>query len=165
MSVTLTATVDQAAMRRILEALEELGRPPDDLIRLIGDAVAQDGVMPRVTDYPGTRYAPQPFVSARQRRAFFAMLRRGAITVPYQRTYALRAGWRPFRDARGVEVRNDVPYAGLVMGDAEGQQSSYMAGKGWLSVTRIASDVEAQAVPWIAQGAVSLWILKRGLGQ
>ncbi len=164
MSVTTTATIDQAALQRVLDALEELAQPPPDLIRLLGDGVAQDGVMPRITNYPPRMYRAQPFVSDKQRRAFFAMLRSGAITVPYSRTYALRAGWRPIKTADGAEVRNDVPYAGMVMGDSDGQQSAYFAGKGWLSTTRIASDVETNDVPWIGEAAVTLWILKRGLG-
>lgn len=156
----ITITTDDAALRRILEALEELTGPPADLIRILGDAVAQDGVMPRVINYPAPSRKSQPFKSAQQRKAFFAMLRSGSISVPYQRSYRLQRGWRPEPTGDGARVVNDTAYAPLVMGE---QQGDYFRGN-WLTTTRIATDVEQQAAPWIAQGAVTLWIAKRGLG-
>lgn len=161
--MNVTITLDHATLQRVLSALEELGgAPPADLVALVGDAVARDGVMKRVINYPPMIRKAQPFVSDKQRRWFFANLRSGALSVPYERTYRLQRGWQPFRTSTGAEVRNDVPYAGMVMG-SKGDQSSYFAGKSWLSIDRIARDVEAEDAPGLAAGAVSLWIAKRGL--
>lgn len=160
--INLTATIDHAALQRILEALEELGRPPADLVRIMGEAVARDSVLKRTANYPDNRRAPQPFKSAKQRRFFFAALRSGQITVPYQRTGDLGRGWRYQPGGRGGEVTNGVPYAAMVMG-SKGQQAGYFSGKGWLSIDQIAQEAEAQDAPWIAQGAVTLWIGQRGL--
>ena len=38
-----------------------------------------------IATYPPQSSRPQPFVSARQRRGFFAKLRAGQIDVPYRR--------------------------------------------------------------------------------
>jgi hypothetical protein len=157
--LTLTATVDHAALQRILDALGEIDGP--ELRRILQDAVANDSLLKRVINYPDNRRAPQPFKSAASRRFFFAALRDGRITVPYQRTYALQRGWR--YDAAGARVTNGTGYAAMVMG-SKGEQSGYFAGKGWLSVDSIAQQSESQDAPWIAQGAVTLWIGQRGLG-
>jgi hypothetical protein len=157
--LTLTATVDHAALQRILDALGEIDGP--ELRRILQDAVANDSLLKRVINYPDNRRAPQPFKSAASRRFFFAALRSGQISVPYQRTYALQRGWR--YDAAGARVTNDTGYAAMVMG-SKGEQSGYFAGKGWLSVDSIAQQSESQDAPWIAQGAVTLWIGKKGLG-
>lgn len=161
--INITATVDSAALQRILAALEDLQNAPADLQRLIGEAIAHDSVLKRTANYPDNRRAPQPFKSAQQRRFFFAALRRGQITVPYQRTYALQRGWTYVPGGGGGVVTNRVPYAAMVMG-SQGEQSGYFAGKGWLSVDKIAAEAEAQDAPWVAQAAVTLWIGKRGIG-
>lgn len=159
--MNVTITLDHATLQRVLNALEELGgTPPADLVALVGDAVARDGVMKRVINYPPMIRKAQPFKSAASRRWFFANLRSGAISVPYERTYRLQRGWQPFRTSTGAEVRNDVPYAGRVMGE---DQSGYFADKSWFSVDRIARDVEVEDAPGLAAGAASLWIAKRGL--
>jgi hypothetical protein len=161
--LTISATIDRAALQRVLDALEELGGPPNDLQRMIGEAMAQDSVLKRTANYPDNRRAPQPFKSAQQRRFFFAALKSGAISVPYQRTYALQRGWTYVPGGGGGVVTNRTPYAAMVMG-SKGEQSGYFAGKGWLSVDKIAQEAEAQDAPWVAQAAVTLWIGKRGIG-
>lgn len=150
-------SLDHAALARIIAALEAIDG--GDLRRLIVDAVANDSVLKRTANYPDNRRVGQPFKSDKQRRWFFAALRKGQISVPYQRTGTLGRGWR--YDAGASSVVNTVPYAGQVMGD---DQSDYFGNKGWLSTTFIAAESERNDVPWIAQGAVSLWIMQRGLG-
>ena len=161
MDVTISIT-DPAALARVIAAVEELaGGLPADLVRLIGDAVARDGAMKRITNYPPRMYRPQPFKTAAQRRWFFANLRDGTLTVPYERTYRLRAGWMVAATATGAEVYNPTPYAGIVQGEP---QSGYFQGKGWLNTTFVAQQTEAQDAPYLAAGAASLWIVGRGLG-
>ena len=154
---TITITVDEAALRRIIEGLKDLDS--QELKRLIADAVAQDGVIKRAKVYPSPSRKRQPFQSATQRRAFFAKLRRGEISVPYQRTMGLLNSWAQTGD--GSTVSNTMRYADLVMG-SKGKLSSYHAGN-WLSVDQVAADTErTDAVP-LATGAVTLFLAKRGL--
>jgi hypothetical protein len=50
--------------------------------------------------YPPESHRPQPFTSAKQRRAFFAKLRAGTIKVPYPRSYELQRSF-------GMVVRDE----------------------------------------------------------
>jgi hypothetical protein len=141
----ITIRVDTAAVRRILAALASLDS--EALRREIGDAVGRRAVIPTAQHYPSPSGKPQPFVSAKQRRAFFAKLRSGEISVPYSRTGTLRAGWQqqgPF------EVVNAVRYADLVQG--AGRQAAYHAGT-WDTETEIAQESERKAVG-VAEQAV-----------
>jgi hypothetical protein len=153
----ITIQVDHAALRRILDGLKDLDSA--ELKRLIADAVAQDGIIKRAKYYPGQSGKPQTFTSSAQRRAFFAKLRRGEIQVPYRRTYGLMNSWAQTGD--GMTVSNTQPYADLVMG-SKGKQSKYHAGN-WLSVDKVAADTEAQDARPLAEGAITLFLVKRGL--
>ena len=95
----------------------------------------------RFKQYPGqARISRQsvygtPFVSARQRRFFFAALASGEIEVPYRRGSSpgsrnLKQNWAVRQlTPLSVEIGNAAPYAPLVHG--AGTQSRMMAAIGW----------------------------------
>ena len=92
----------------------------------------------RAAAYPDAPAGPGWF-SDRQRRWFFAALRRGAISIPYVRTGTLEGNWKvmPF-GSRDHIVVNDTPYAGFVMGDQEQSRHEGMAG--WKKLQSIVSE-------------------------
>lgn len=151
--MNITITLDEAMLRRVIAGLEALDGEP--LRRLIGQAIIADGILPEARHTPPQSGKRQAFVSARQRRAFFAMLRSGAITVPYRRTGRLVAAWRP---ADPYTVTNDAPHADLVVGE-KGKQAKYHAGT-WKRVDEIAATVERGPAAFIAAGVVSEFISK-----
>lgn len=86
----------------------------------------------KVSEYPRTRRRKMVFRSARQRRAFFAMLRSGDIEVPYRRgmspgSETLGRRWAVERSNSGLTatVGNNVKYAQYVVGE---RQASYHKG-------------------------------------
>lgn len=150
--MNITITLDEAALRRVIAGLEELEGEP--LRRLIGQAIIADGVLPEARNAPPQSGKRQAFVSARQRRAFFAMLRSGAITVPYRRTGRLVAAWRP---TDPYTVVNDAPHADLVV--TKGKQAAYHRGN-WPTEFDIAQTVDRGPAAFIAAGVVSEFISK-----
>ena len=89
-----------------------------------------------IAPYPPVSRRPQPFKSVRQRRGFFAALRRGRIEVPYRRgrspgseTLGRRWNIRPL--SFGAVLENRARYAGLVHGK-KGRQAAYHARTGWV---------------------------------
>jgi len=69
------------------------------------------------------------FFSARQRRGFFARLRKGAIVVPYQRTGADGQAWRVVPRGSGAVLFNGAATASLLHSAA--RQSRMAAMIGW----------------------------------
>lgn len=94
--------------------------------------------------YPPESHRPQGFTSDRQRRAFFAKLRAGEITVPYQRTNTLMGGWQlqTWPGGLGITAGNNTAYSHLVQG---AQQATYHRVTGWKTVMQIGQG-ESQAV-------------------
>lgn len=83
----------------------------------------------KVSEYPRVRRQKMVFRSARQRRAFFAMLRSGEIEVPYRRgmspgseTLGRRWAVESSNDGLTATVGNNVKYADYVVGE---RQASY----------------------------------------
>lgn len=99
-----------------------------------------------IAKYPPQVSRPQPFKSDKQRRYFFAALRRGEIKVPYRRTGTLGRRWTTevSPDGRRGVVGNNTPYGPLVQGDAS-QQVRYHAAGGWRRVDHVAR-IEARRV-------------------
>lgn len=93
-------------------------------------AEAQD----RIAPYPAASHRPQPFKTAKQRRGFFARLKKGEITVPYQRRGAAGGAlgsWRivPAQGSGQVQLTNTSPHAALLHGART--QAAYHAATGW----------------------------------
>lgn len=98
----------------------------------------------RIAPYPAPRHAPQPFVSAKQRRGFFARLKKGEITVPYERRGAAGGDlgrWRIVQSqgAGQVSLVNDGPAAKLLHGART--QTKYHAATGWKTDKGVADGI------------------------
>lgn len=113
------------------------------LARAIADGVDTDLLQPALRNAPAARPQKQPFVSDKQRKAFFAKLRSGAIAVPYVRTgRATNIGNWPRQDAPdGLSRTGEFPYAELLRGP---KQARYHAGN-WPTVEQMAGEVEGKA--------------------
>ncbi len=122
---------DPSAVRRALQAATE--------------AVAHEAE-DRISPYPAQSHRPQPFVSDKQRRGFFARLRAGQIQVPYQRGGAgsetLGQRWNVYpAGTTGARLENNASYADLVHGAQT--QTAYHAGTGWKTDEGVADEIEA----------------------
>lgn len=109
--------------------------------------------------YPPVRRGKQPFRTRKQQRAFFAMLRKGQIDVPYVRgssrkSQKLGQSWTTKASAGGLTqtVGTAVRYAKWVHDDRE--QSQYHKVTGWRTVTTVAKAF-APRVPIIIQAQVA----------
>ena len=101
--------------------------------------------------YPHHTPRPQPFVSDKQRRGFFAKLRAGEIEVPYRRTDSLKHGWNVTTRNAGLTavVGNSVAYGPLVQ-SAE-KQTGYHATTGWITDREVVSNEREAVLDFIAQ--------------
>jgi hypothetical protein len=134
--LTITITIDDAI--RALKRLEDSRLPTK-----IAEAVANEVVLPALVKYPAASRRTQPFVSAKQRKYFFAALRRGQIEVPYRRTGDLGSRWAKQPFGGGLALRSTIGYSELVVGDG-GKQAAYHRGT-WPSMTETAKRSEADA--------------------
>jgi len=94
--------------------------------------------------YPPVSRRPQPFVSDKQRRGFFAKLRSGEIEVPYRRgqspgSQTLGRRWaQSARDGGLTQViGNNAGYASLVQGP---EQTQYHKQTGWKTTKQVAEE-------------------------
>ena len=131
-------TIDDAEVRRMLSRLDDATPVKAGLRAMAGYLRGKMSIYPK-TD--GNR-PPQPFVSERQRRYFFAALRDGNIKMPYRRSGNLAKRWGQSEEAGGMVqvVGNDAGYAPFVVGIQS--QSAYMRGLGWKSAADV---VEAES--------------------
>jgi hypothetical protein len=143
----------------VSDVLSKLARLSDnDLERVIANAIADEAVLPEVAKYPTKVRKAQPFTSAKQRRGFFARLRSGAITVPYQRTGNLGASGvkEPFQS--GLNVTFTAPYAEIVIGEKQSKYFDY-----WPNVTKVAEKIEGDTAEVIATAKVLEKLQEAGL--
>jgi hypothetical protein len=136
----MNVTIDDAAVLRMLQRLEDGVAFKAALKGMAGFLRGRMSVYPP-TD--GNR-PPQPFVSEKQRRYFFAALRDGSIKTPYRRSGNLSKRWGQTEEDAGLTqvIGNDAGYAPYVIG-AE-HQSLYMKSLGWNS-TAVTVEREADA--------------------
>lgn len=136
-----------------------------DLLSLriaIGDAIAQEAILPMFRANPFQTHAPQPFVSDKQRKYFFWALRSDRIEVPYKRTGAINVLWEVTTMANGnTKVASKRKKAKYVIGERD-EQSRYHAGN-WLSVDEVAEQVEAGPAQAIAERVLTELLNKAGL--
>jgi hypothetical protein len=113
--------------------------------------------------YPPYKYISRrqaygvPFFSDRQRRFFFAALADGTITIPYQRTQALRNNWQILGDGQNTLIVNETPYAGLMQGVKK--QSRMAILQGWKDLDIIVTE-RAGRIQRIIEGGVKKAIKK-----
>lgn len=100
-------------------------------------AISQEGVMlaGKMKHYPRKAYTPNPLIKSnpKVRRAFFAKMKAGEISVPYRRSGDLRKHWTRWVSDGGMSttISNYISYAPLVQGE---KQTYGHAASGWLTV-------------------------------
>lgn len=132
------------------EALAALGKVQADVVPVAAKAAAL-ATIASAKPYPAQSHKRQPFVSAAQRRAFFAKLKSGAISVPYQRTGALQDAWTFDVDAGGADVTNPSPHAAYTYAP----QAAYHKGN-WPNEETLAKRAEPAARDAAEQAIVGL---------
>lgn len=144
-----------------LEGYDDLLKRITTLAQLKGLAAAVRAaamhVKGKAATYPGgNAHRAQPFVSAKQRRGFFAKLRKGEIDVPYRRgvsagSETLGRKWTISTSNNGLTatIGNNVSYGQLVQGP--GQQTRYHATTGWKTTDEIADAEREIVVEFLAQ--------------
>ena len=112
----------------------------------VRSVIAQQGVLLQryLRKYPSKVYSPNPLIKTNDkvRRAFFAKMKSGEISVPYKRTRKLANSWAVSSSMDGFTstVTNNMSYADLVQG-WDGQVtrhrwSGWVTEKGALDVKR-----------------------------
>ena len=129
-------TVDDTQVRKALAALTS-----EDTRRDMALVVADEVVLPAIQKYPPQSGKPMQWANDRQRRAFFAKLRSGAITVPYQRTGNYGGSFQKQMIRDGVALVSHLPYAPYVRGE---EQAAYHRGN-WDTLEQIALAQEQSA--------------------
>lgn len=129
---------------RLLEKLNKLGRM-DYAKKAIKDA--GDHVKGKIAEYPPQRHHKMRWKSEKQRRWFFAALRRGTITVPYRRGQGrsedLGGSWTVEIKDGGLTavIGNNVSYGPLVQ--QEGKQYWMHKATGWKTTSKVLQDETA----------------------
>jgi len=105
--------------------------------------------------YPPVSRRKQPFKTRKQQRAFFAMLKKGTIQVPYVRgmnrkSQKLGQSWTTKATGMTVVVGTAVRYAPLVQGD---KQATYHKVTGWKTAETVARAFERR-VPVIVESYI-----------
>lgn len=107
-----------------VEGVEELVSKLDTLAKFnrVRSVISQQGVLVQryVRKYPPKVYSPNPLIKTNDkvRRAFFAKMKSGEISVPYRRTRKLANSWAVSSSMGGFTstVENNMSYAYLVQG-------------------------------------------------
>jgi hypothetical protein len=131
-----------------VEGAEELVAKLDTLAKFnrVRAVISQQGVMLQryLRKYPNKVYSPNPLIKTndRVRRAFFAKMKSGEISVPYKRTRKLANSWAVSSSLDGFTstVENNMSYADMVQGwDSQVTRhkwSGWVTEKGALDVKR-----------------------------
>lgn len=148
-------TIDTSDLERKLGGLD-IGA----MRQAIGVAVGES-TKALIAPYPTAARKRQPFKNNAQRRAFFAKLNKGAITVPYRRTGDLGRSWIVEPKGDGAELKNTRGYSELVQ-SAKGQ-SGYHKGV-WTTDEEAARKMEGGGdAERIASQVVEAALTKAGL--
>jgi hypothetical protein len=132
--------IDAAQLAHLMKGLSEMPEAIQD--------AAVDEAAPYLVEvlkqYPPSKYVSRKqaygktFFSDKQRRWFFAALRRGDLTIPYRRTQGLRNAWQIIGSGKNTIIVNESSGAPFVMGDQT--QSRHERMVGWETVTRVVAD-------------------------
>jgi hypothetical protein len=100
---------------------------------------AADMVKGKIKVYPKASGKPQPFKTDKSRRWFFANLREGNISVPYERKMDLSKAWAVdvAGDGSQATIGNNMPYAPIVQG--RDSQAAYHKGT-WKTAEDVLDD-------------------------
>lgn len=127
---------------------------------VVGVAVAE-AVRNVVAPYPSATRKQQPFKSDKSRRFFFAALRSGQITVPYQRTGVTGRSWMIEPTGDGAVLSNNAPSAQYV--HAAATQAAYHRGN-WTTDVEGAEQAEQSGVAQKAAEAALDDVIKKAGG-
>ncbi|HMN11832.1 MAG TPA: hypothetical protein PKD55_05850 [Bellilinea sp.] len=165
MPVQLTVKVTGADL--VKKALEDLGAeiPKISEGRIYGRMMSARN---RITTYP-----PRPagyrvmFRSDRHRRGFFARLRSGAISVPYQRTGTYGRAWKVTRAGTGWRLSGRAvggggDYTELVGGSAYGTGQAGVHRGRWTTI-RDAVEEAVKDLPGEIDRHISMVARRKGL--
>lgn len=130
-------------MKGLDQLLPKISSLPKELMDQVVEKVSEYSLEVMQTEQPDYKYisraeaypdapAGPGFFSERQRRWFFAALTSGELSIPYNRTGTLAAGWTIRRSGDSFILSNDVPYAPYVQGFAS--QSRHERAVGWRNV-------------------------------
>ena len=151
----------------IAELQAKLGKLPREAQDTITDDISKY-MLDVLRAYPPKMSGPTresvygtPFKTDKQRRWFFAALRRGEIQVPYHRNQNFADNWKQVGTGKTSIIANETPYGGYLMDD--NSQSLYMAAKGWQKLGTVVKNHMVKMVK-IADGGVKKAIHKLGLG-
>lgn len=136
MPVDIKITIDASDALRALAKLDESTLRPK-----IANAVADEVVLPALHKYPPQSGKPMKFQTSAQRKAFFAKLRSGEITVPYRRTGRFGRSFEKRPIADGLALTSNLAYAPFVRGPG---QASYHKGN-WDTLDELAEQLEGDA--------------------
>jgi hypothetical protein len=110
----------------------------------------------KIARYPAVSRRPQPFVSDKQRRGFFAKLRSGEIEVPYIRgsspgSERLGQSWAVKTRNQGLTavIGNDASYGRLVQDQSE--QVRYHRDTGWQTVQDVVEQERRRVTEFFAE--------------
>lgn len=111
----------------------------DEPLRNLCMAIAVEA-QDRIAPYPGARRRAQAqYWSAKQRRGFFARLRRGQIKVPYRRSGDTLGRWKPEPRGDGAVLRNTSPHAKWTHNSQT--QAAYHTGN-WKTEEGVVTEIE-----------------------
>src|SRR5262245_41621300 len=107
----INITIDTSDADAKLDALKSA-----EIQKRIADRVDREALEIELSKYHSVRRQAQPFKSAKSRKYFFAALRRGQITVPYQRGGALGSpgNWSKTYSNDGLTRTSSKSYSDLV---------------------------------------------------
>lgn len=106
-------TIDTATAARLFAKLTD-----ERLRERVAGAVADEDVLPALAKYPPQSGKPMPMTPA-QRRAFFAKLRNGQISVPYRRTGRFGRSFTKQPTSEGMDLTSALSYAPFVRGPGQ----------------------------------------------
>ena len=125
--------INSTGIPELTARLREAGQPERIFAAIKAGALH---LVNSLREYPQQPHRPQPFVSDKQRRGFFARLRRGEIEVPYRRgqspgSESLKHRWtsEAILGGYGQQIGNNASYARLVQ-DRD-KQTKYHQQTGW----------------------------------
>ena len=153
--------IEVSGIDAVRRTMERINKP-----RIVGEVTKAVGdyLRGKLQRYPPYIYVSRqqaygkPFFSERQRRWFFAALRDGRLTIPYQRTGALRRGWQLLASGENdYLLLNEVLYARYVQNSP---QARMMTLRQWRSVQRIIYE-DARGIGTVAREALNQAVKQR----
>ena len=142
-------TIEIEGLAQLIKKLDKLGRLDSVKAGIRAAAVHISGI---VSKYPSQKHVPISAVggwkSDKQRKWFFANLRKGNITIPYRRTDALKHRWTTSIRDHGFTaiIGNNTPYARFVMGD---KQTAMMQKIGWKTTDTVAKEEKKRVQEYV----------------